>query len=364
MEKNMKKNESESFSHSVMSDSLWPHGLQSTRPLCPWGSLGKNSGVGCHDFLQEIFPTQGSNPHLLCLMHWQAGSLPLVPPGKPLKKNMCVCVCVCVHAHTHAKLLQLCRLFDPMDCCLPGSSIHGIFQARILEWVAIFSSRRSWPKDWRILAGGFFTTEPPGKPSDILVGLNSARAGPFTSQVPQTRVHLLHEELVVKGLPADGWIRLAERRTEKEHFQMEGAKDFTDEKILELGPACRGIMFGFGSISSRTLLSFAIFKNQSGIHFSVPGFGRKMTVGTGLWGTQYPPACPSEIIVEAHSGDPVHRGQTKWVQLLAEGFKVRGAQQEADQTLAWWSSGWDSVLPTQGFWVQSLVRELDPTCHS
>ena len=49
-------------------------------------------------------------------------------------------------------------------------------------------------------------------------------------------------------------------RTEKEHFQMEGAKDFTDEKILELGLACRGIMSGFGSISSRTLLSFAIFK--------------------------------------------------------------------------------------------------------
>ena len=41
---------------------------------------------------------------------------------------------------------------------------------------------------------------------------------------------------------------------------MEGAKDFTDEKILELGLACRGIMSGFGSISSRTLLSFAIFK--------------------------------------------------------------------------------------------------------
>ena len=97
------------------------------------------------------------------------------------------------------------------------------------------------------------------KPTDILVGLKSARAGPFTSQAPQSGVHLLHEELVVKGLPADGWIRLAEMRTEKEHFQMEGAKDFTDEEILELGPACRGIMFGFESISSRTLLSFAIF---------------------------------------------------------------------------------------------------------
>ena len=40
---------------------------------------GKNTGVGCHALLQGIFPTQGSNPHLLCLFHWQVGSLPLVP---------------------------------------------------------------------------------------------------------------------------------------------------------------------------------------------------------------------------------------------------------------------------------------------
>ena len=42
---------------------------------------GKNTGVGCHALLQGIFPTQGSNPHLLRLLHWQAGSLPLAPPG-------------------------------------------------------------------------------------------------------------------------------------------------------------------------------------------------------------------------------------------------------------------------------------------
>ena len=40
-------------------------------------------------------------------------------------------------------------LCDPMDCSLPGASVHGIFQARILEWVAIsFSRRSSWPRDW------------------------------------------------------------------------------------------------------------------------------------------------------------------------------------------------------------------------
>ena len=50
-----------------MSDSLGPHGLESTRLLCPWDSPGKDTAVGCHAFLQGIFPTQGSNPHLLCL---------------------------------------------------------------------------------------------------------------------------------------------------------------------------------------------------------------------------------------------------------------------------------------------------------
>ena len=45
---------------------------------------GKNTGMGCHFLLQEIFPTQGSNLHLFSLLHWQEDSLPLAPPGKPL----------------------------------------------------------------------------------------------------------------------------------------------------------------------------------------------------------------------------------------------------------------------------------------
>ena len=56
---------------------LWLHGLQPTRLLCPWDSPGKNTGVGCHFLLQGIFLTQGSNPSLLCLLCWQADSLPL-----------------------------------------------------------------------------------------------------------------------------------------------------------------------------------------------------------------------------------------------------------------------------------------------
>ena len=45
--------------------------------LCPWNFIGKNTEVGCHVLLKGIFPTQGSNPHLLYLLHWQVDSLPL-----------------------------------------------------------------------------------------------------------------------------------------------------------------------------------------------------------------------------------------------------------------------------------------------
>ena len=45
--------------------------------VCPWNSPGKNTGVGCHSLLQGIFPTQGLNPRLLHLLHWQEDSLPL-----------------------------------------------------------------------------------------------------------------------------------------------------------------------------------------------------------------------------------------------------------------------------------------------
>ena len=53
------------------------------RLLCPWNSPGKNTGVGCHSLFQGIFLTQGSKSCLLCLLHWQAASLPLAPVGNP-----------------------------------------------------------------------------------------------------------------------------------------------------------------------------------------------------------------------------------------------------------------------------------------
>ena len=64
---------------------------------------------------------------------------------------------------------QLCRtLCNPMDCSPTGSSVHGILQTRILEWVAIpFSRGSSQPKDWTYIScisRQFFTTEPPRKP--------------------------------------------------------------------------------------------------------------------------------------------------------------------------------------------------------
>ena len=64
-----------------LSETLWTVAHQgfSVRGDSP----GKNTGVGSHALLQGEFLTEGSNPRLLCLLLWQAGSLPLVPPGKP-----------------------------------------------------------------------------------------------------------------------------------------------------------------------------------------------------------------------------------------------------------------------------------------
>ena len=80
---------------SVASDSVRPRRGQPTRLLCPWDSLGKNTGVGCHFLLQ------------------------------------------CMEVKSESEVAQSCTtLSDPMDCSLPGSSIHGIFQARGLAWGA------------------------------------------------------------------------------------------------------------------------------------------------------------------------------------------------------------------------------------
>ena len=107
--------------------------------------LGKNTGVGCHVLLQWIFPTQGLNPGLLhyrwilyCLSHMIKKIY-----GGGLVAMSCPTLC------------------NPMDCSLPGSSVQGIFQTRMLAWVAIsFSRGSSWSRDWTwvsCIEGGFFT---------------------------------------------------------------------------------------------------------------------------------------------------------------------------------------------------------------
>ena len=81
---------------SVVSDSVRPHELQPTRLPRPWDSPGKNTGVGCHFLLQ------------------------------------------CMKVESESEVAQLCpTLSDPTDCSPPGSSIHGIFWATVLEWGAI-----------------------------------------------------------------------------------------------------------------------------------------------------------------------------------------------------------------------------------
>ena len=124
------------WSRLVVSESLQPHGLLPTRLLCPLNFPGKSIGVGRHFLLQGIFPSQGSNPGhlhsrqtLYCLSHQES----------PFTNNVLA-----------VQLLGSVQLFwDPMDCSLPGSSVYGIRQARILEWAAVsFFRGSSWPRDW------------------------------------------------------------------------------------------------------------------------------------------------------------------------------------------------------------------------
>ena len=80
--------------------------------------------------------------------------------------RVCVCACVracaCTRARASVLVAQSCpNLYDPIDCSQSGSSVYGILQARILEWVAIpFSRGSSWPRDWTwvsCIVGRFFT---------------------------------------------------------------------------------------------------------------------------------------------------------------------------------------------------------------
>ena len=112
--------------------------------ILPW--------VGGHALLQGVFPTQGSNPCLLHLLHWQAVSLPLAPPRKPY-------IYIYILAMWKWKLLSAVQLFATQWTI---HTVHGILQARILEWVAFPFSRGSFQlRDWTQVShitGRFFTS--------------------------------------------------------------------------------------------------------------------------------------------------------------------------------------------------------------
>ena len=86
-----------------------------------------STGVGSHSLLQGIFPTQGSNPGF---PHCRQILYQLSYQGSPLLNVL--------ESVSESEVAQLClTLCDPMDCSLPGFSVRGIFQARMLGWVAI-----------------------------------------------------------------------------------------------------------------------------------------------------------------------------------------------------------------------------------
>ena len=87
------------------------------------------------------------------------------------KEHTQKCNFVCEYVCGYSIAQSSPTLWNPLDCSPPGSSAHGISQARIVEWVATASSRgSSWPRDWTHIswisytAGEFFTAEPSGKP--------------------------------------------------------------------------------------------------------------------------------------------------------------------------------------------------------
>ena len=112
---------------------------QPTRFPHPWDSPGKNTGVGCHFLLQCMKVKSLSRVRLLATP-WTAAHQ--APPsirfsrqeywsGLPFPSPM----------HESEVAQSYPTLLDPMDCSPPGSSVHGIFQARVLEWGAIAFSR-------------------------------------------------------------------------------------------------------------------------------------------------------------------------------------------------------------------------------
>ena len=73
-----------------VSASLWSYGLQPAKILCPWDSPGKSTEVGCYELRPGDIPHPGIEPMSFRSLLWQAGSLPLAPPGKPSLYSNCL----------------------------------------------------------------------------------------------------------------------------------------------------------------------------------------------------------------------------------------------------------------------------------
>ena len=135
---------------SVVSDSVRPHRWQPNRLLCPWDSPGKNTGVGCYFLLQCMKVKSESEVAQLCLTlrllatPWTAAYQAPSSMGFSRQKYWTEVPFPSPIHESESEVAQLClTLHNPKDCSLPGSSIHGIFQARVLEWGAIAFSDKS-----------------------------------------------------------------------------------------------------------------------------------------------------------------------------------------------------------------------------
>ena len=121
---------------------LRPHRRQPTRLPHPWDSPGKNTGVGCHFLLQCMKVKSESEVAQSCPTLRDPMDCSL--SGSSIHGVFQARVLEWVAIVVSSSGTQPCStLWGPMNCSLPGSSVHGIFQARLLEWVAISSSRGS-----------------------------------------------------------------------------------------------------------------------------------------------------------------------------------------------------------------------------
>ena len=146
-----------------MSDSVRPHRWQPTRLPHPWDSLGKNTGVSCHFLLQCMkvkSEVAQSCPTLSDLMDCSlpGSSVHGIFQARVLEWGaIAFSACCCLIAKSCPTLC------DPMDCSPPGSSVHGILQASIVKWVAIPFSRGFSQPGSPALQADSLPSEPPGK---------------------------------------------------------------------------------------------------------------------------------------------------------------------------------------------------------